>query len=82
MGRELTYFIYLTYVKYKKKLCLSAFFVEYKAKLLKEIFMEISTGMYAFFIITSIIGVGIGFLFSVEDLGKKMEDFFKEETKK
>lgn len=44
--------------------------------------MEISTGMYAFFIITSIIGVGIGFLFSVEDLGKWMEDFFKDEDKK
>ena len=44
--------------------------------------MEISTGMWIFFIITSIIGVGIGFLFSVEDLGKKMEDYFKEDTKK
>lgn len=44
--------------------------------------MEISTGMYAFFIITSIVGVGIGFLFSVEDLGKKMEEFFKEDNKK
>lgn len=41
--------------------------------------MEISTGMYAFFIITSIIGVGIGFLFSIEGLGKKIEDYFKEE---
>ena len=44
--------------------------------------MEISTSMWIFFIITSIIGVGIGFLFSVEDLGKKMEDYFKEDTKK
>jgi len=44
--------------------------------------MEIGAGMYAFFIITSIIGVGIGFLFSVEDLGKKMEDFFKEDDKR
>lgn len=44
--------------------------------------MEISAGMYAFFIITSIIGVAISFLFSVEDLGKKMEDFFKDDDKK
>ncbi len=44
--------------------------------------MEISAGMWAFFIITSIVGVAIGFLFSIEDLGKKMEDYFKEDTKK
>ena len=44
--------------------------------------MEISTGLWIFFIITSIIGVAIGFLFSVEDLGKKMEEFFQEGDKK
>lgn len=44
--------------------------------------MDISMGMYAFFIITSILGVGMGFLFSVEDLGKKLENYFKEDDKK
>jgi hypothetical protein len=43
--------------------------------------MEISTGLIIFFVLTTIVGVAIGLIFSVEDLGKKIEQYFKEDKK-
>ena len=44
--------------------------------------MELGIGMYIFFIVTTIVGVAIGLLFSVEDLSGKLAEYFKEEDKK
>jgi len=43
--------------------------------------MELGMGMYIFFGVTSVIGVAIGLIFSVDSLSSKFYNYFKEEKK-